>query len=55
MLSGNLPYWDLLALSRPMPDIAMWVPGWQAMGIDMTPEAARRRHAELIRAALDRS
>lgn len=50
---GNLPYWDLLALSRPMPDIAMWVPGWQAMGIDMTPDVARSRHAELIRTALE--
>jgi aminoglycoside phosphotransferase (APT) family kinase protein len=49
---GNLPYWDLLALSRPMPDISMWVPGWQAMGIEMTPEAARLRHVELIQAAL---
>ncbi len=51
---ANLLYWELLALCRPMPDVAMWVPGWQAMGVGMTPEVARGRHTELIRAALNR-
>jgi aminoglycoside phosphotransferase (APT) family kinase protein len=45
----NLRYWQLTALCRPMPDISMWVPGWQAMGFETTPEAARARHVKLIR------
>jgi thiamine kinase-like enzyme len=49
----NLRYWELLALCRPMPDIAMWVPGWQAMGYEITAEEARLRHTALITAALE--
>lgn len=48
----NLGYWKLLALCRPMPDIAIWVPGWKAMGVDMSVGAARDRHDRLIREAL---
>lgn len=48
----NLAYWALFAVSRPMPDIAIWVPGWNAMGIDMTEEQARERHTTLIESAL---
>ncbi len=50
---SNLRYWELLALSRPMPDIAMWVPSWQAMGVEISADEARRRHAALITAALE--
>ena len=50
---SNLRYWELMALSRPMPDIAMWVPSWQAMGIDISDDEARRRHTTLITAALE--
>ena len=50
---SNLRYWELMALARPMPDIAMWVPSWQAMGVDIGVEEARRRHAALITAALE--
>ncbi len=49
---ANLHYWELMALCRPMPDIAQWVPGWQAMGIDISAEDARERHAHLIETAL---
>jgi aminoglycoside phosphotransferase (APT) family kinase protein len=49
----NLGYWDLQALCRPLPDISIWVPGWQALGFDITPDDARRRHTELIGEALD--
>ena len=49
----NLRYWELLALCRPMPDIAIWVPGWQAMGIEISADEARQRHAALIAAALE--
>ena len=50
---SNIRYWELMALSRPMPDIAMWVPSWQAMGVDIGVEEARRRHTALITAALE--
>lgn len=49
----NLRYWELLALSRPMPDIEMWVPAWQAMGVEISAGEARQRHAALITAALE--
>ena len=49
----NLHYWELLALCRPMPDIEMWVPGWQAMGYQISADEARRRHSTLITAALE--
>jgi aminoglycoside phosphotransferase (APT) family kinase protein len=48
----NLAYWDLMAVGRPLPDIAIWVPGWQAMGIDIDVDEARDRHTALIEAAL---
>jgi aminoglycoside phosphotransferase (APT) family kinase protein len=51
----NLGYWDLVALCRPLPDIAIWLPGWEAMGLDITEDEARRRHTTLITAALDDS
>jgi aminoglycoside phosphotransferase (APT) family kinase protein len=51
----NLGYWDLVALCRPLPDIAMWLPGWEAMGLEITADEARRRHSALITAALDGS
>ncbi len=49
----NLRYWELLALCRPMPDIAIWVPGWHAMGVEIIVDEARRRHTALIAAALE--
>ena len=49
---SNLRYWELLALSRPIPDIAIWVPSWQAMGVEISVDEARRRHTALITAAL---
>ena len=48
----NLAYWHLFAVSRPLPDIAIWVPGWRAMGFDMSEDAARQRHTALIETAL---
>jgi aminoglycoside phosphotransferase (APT) family kinase protein len=49
---SNLEYWNLLALRRPLPDVAVWVPGWNAMGFGVTVEEARSRHTELIEDAL---
>jgi hypothetical protein len=48
----NLAYWGLMAAGRPLPDIAIWVPGWQAMGLEIDAEEARGRHSSLIEAAL---
>jgi thiamine kinase-like enzyme len=48
----NLAYWDLMAVGRPLPDISIWVPGWQAMGIEIEANEARCRHTALIKAAL---
>ncbi len=48
----NLRYWELVALCRPTPDVAEWVPGWHAVGIEISPEEVRRRHTELIEVAL---
>jgi aminoglycoside phosphotransferase (APT) family kinase protein len=50
----NLHYWNLLALCRPMPDIGIWVPSWNAMGVDITVDEARTRHDLLIDEALRR-
>jgi hypothetical protein len=50
----NLRYWELVALCRPMPDVAEWVPGWHAVGIEISPDQARRRHWDLIEGALRR-
>ena len=48
----NLAYWTLVGLSRPLPDIAIWVPGWNAMGVPMSAEKARSHHRDLIEEAL---
>jgi aminoglycoside phosphotransferase (APT) family kinase protein len=49
----NLRYWELMALCRPMPDIAIWVPAWQSMGVEISADEARLRHTALITAALE--
>lgn len=49
----TLGYWTLFALSRPMPDIAQWLPAWQAKGItDISADRLRARHRELLEEAL---
>ncbi len=50
---ANLAYWQLQAMCRPMPDIAVWVPGWQALGFDISSDEARRRHSALIGEVLE--
>jgi len=49
----NLRYWELMALCRPMPDIAIWVPAWQSMGVEISADEARLRHTAMITAALE--
>ena len=46
-------YWNLVALCRPMPDIAGWLADWQRLGRRaLTAEQVRNRHTELIDQAL---
>ena len=51
----NLAYWEAVALCRPMPDIAVWVPAWKAMGRAVTEDAARAAHTRVIETFLDRT
>jgi aminoglycoside phosphotransferase (APT) family kinase protein len=51
----NLTHWESVGLCRPMPDIAVWVPAWKAMGRDMTPDTARRRYTEVLEDFLERT
>ncbi|HEX6299060.1 MAG TPA: phosphotransferase [Acidimicrobiia bacterium] len=58
-LSGNslpnLSHWEAVALCRPMPDIAQWVPVWEAMGRTITKEQARSRYTEVLKTFLART
>lgn len=51
----NLPYWEAVALCRPLPDIARWIPAWRKMGLNLTEDQVRRTHSELIERALAQS
>jgi aminoglycoside phosphotransferase (APT) family kinase protein len=51
----NLESWEAVALCRPMPDIAIWVPAWVGMGRRVTEEGARSTHTEAIEAFLTRA
>lgn len=48
----NLAYWEAVALCRPMPDIARWVPAWHNMGLGVSEDQVRATHSELIERAL---
>jgi aminoglycoside phosphotransferase (APT) family kinase protein len=52
---ANLAHWESVALCRPMPDIAQWVPAWTSMGRQMTEDKARSRHTEVIEDFLERT
>jgi aminoglycoside phosphotransferase (APT) family kinase protein len=51
----NLEYWEIASLYRPMPDVGMWVPSWNAMGLDVDVDRIRDRHTSMILAALSLS
>jgi len=51
----NLDYWESIALSRPMPDIAIWIPAWVAMGRPITEQSARAAHTKAIESFLERT
>lgn len=48
----NLGYWEAVALCRPFPDIARWVPTWRRMGLAISDDQARTTHSRLIERAL---
>ncbi len=52
---ANLAYWEAVALCRPMPDIAVWVPTWTALGRPVDVDAARAVHTKAIEDFLDRT
>lgn len=50
-----LPFWDLYAAQRPMPDPVVWFGGYAALGrADLTPTALRENLRTFIGAALKR-
>jgi aminoglycoside phosphotransferase (APT) family kinase protein len=51
----NLSHWEAVGLCRPMPDIAIWVPGWVAMGRQITKDQARQRYNEVLEDFLART
>jgi aminoglycoside phosphotransferase (APT) family kinase protein len=51
----NLSHWEAVALCRPMPDIAQWVPAWEAMGRTISEEQARKRYTEVLENFLERT
>jgi aminoglycoside phosphotransferase (APT) family kinase protein len=58
-LSGSslpdLSHWEAVALCRPAPDIAEWVPAWVALGRDISEEKARARYTEVLEDFLART
>ena len=51
----NLSHWEAVGLCRPMPDIAIWVPSWAAMGREITADMARARYTEVLEDFLERT
>jgi aminoglycoside phosphotransferase (APT) family kinase protein len=53
-LSG-LEHAESIALCRPMPDIGIWVPAWNAFGKSITVDQARARYTEVLEGFLART
>lgn len=51
----DLEHWEAIALCRPMPDIARWVPAWVSMGRDISPDTARERYTSVLEDFLERT
>ncbi|REK17326.1 MAG: aminoglycoside phosphotransferase family protein [Actinobacteria bacterium] len=51
----DLVHWESVALCRPMPDIAEWVPAWNAFGRNITVDDARSRYTEVLEEFLERT
>lgn len=52
---ADLIHWEAVALCRPMPDIAEWVPAWVAMGRDISEDRARERYTQVLEEFLERT
>lgn len=51
----DLVHWEAVALCRPMPDIARWVPAWVGMGRDISEDQARGRYTQVLEDFLERT
>lgn len=51
----DLSHWEAVALCRPMPDIAQWVPAWVGMGRHVSEEQARERYTQVLETFLERT
>lgn len=51
----DLTHWEAVALCRPMPDIAQWVPAWVGMGRDISEDQARKRYTQVLEDFLERT
>ncbi|MEA1902718.1 MAG: phosphotransferase [Actinomycetota bacterium] len=51
----NLAHWEAVGLCRPMPDIAIWVPAWVAMGRKISEAGARERFTSVLEEFLGRT
>jgi aminoglycoside phosphotransferase (APT) family kinase protein len=52
---ANLAHWEAVGLCRPMPDIAIWVPAWVAMGKETDASKARARYTQVLEDFLERT
>jgi len=52
---ADLSHWEAVALCRPMPDIAQWVPSWVGMGRNISEDQARARYTEVLEDFLGRT
>ena len=52
---SNLAHWETVGLCRPMPDIGIWVPAWNAMGRATSPDKARSRYNQVLEDFLERT
>lgn len=52
---ADLTHWEAVALCRPMPDIARWVPSWVGLGREISEDQARKRYNEVLEGFLERS
>lgn len=51
----GMAHWEAVALCRPMPDIAKWVPAWNQLGRQISIEQARTRYTGVLEEFLKRT
>jgi hypothetical protein len=52
---ASLEHWESVALCRPLPDIGVWVPAWNAMGRTISVDQARARYDTVLEDFLTRT